>query len=284
MYTFDVSEETATTTYHEVCDAYESIFHTLGLPVSKVSAATGNIGGTLSHEYHVISSVGEDTLVLCHRCGKGSNKELVSTKDILEHGHLPDCTSDCQLDEVKGIEVAHAFYLGTKYSTMFGASFFDQNNTEKLCEMGCFGVGISRLLQATLEHSCSVNGDDDRISWPLTITPFTVCVLPLTTSQDPNDSLMICAQQLYDGLYEQACPDRVILDDRTHLSMGARLRDSYQLGYPCTVIISQKTPDDMYEVRLQGHTSDEMETHLLTESQVIQTVRELYTCSKTLTF
>lgn len=51
---------------------------------------------------------------------------------------------------------------------------------------------------------------------------------------------MICAQQLYDGLYEQACPDRVILDDRTHLSMGARLRESYQLGYPCTVIISQK--------------------------------------------
>ena len=65
---------------------------------------------------------------------------------------------------------------------------YDSINTRvfiqaRLCEMGCFGVGISRLLQATLEHSCSVNGDDDRISWPLTITPFTVCVLPLTTSQ-----------------------------------------------------------------------------------------------------
>jgi prolyl-tRNA synthetase len=67
MYTFDVSEEAATATYHEVCEAYESIFRTLSLPVMRVNAATGNIGGSLSHEYHVVSPVGEDTLVLCQR-------------------------------------------------------------------------------------------------------------------------------------------------------------------------------------------------------------------------
>ena len=86
MYTFDVSEEGAIATYHDVCRAYESIFRALSLPVVKgvsftiyqcpfvyctvdsaVKAATGNIGGSLSHEYHVVSSVGEDTLVFCHR-------------------------------------------------------------------------------------------------------------------------------------------------------------------------------------------------------------------------
>ena len=184
-----------------------------------MSAHTGNIGGTLSHEYHVTSSVGEDALLLCRRyiigsqlftqvavcslasvplslplspllpplpppsssspslpppplppflpsscsCGQGCNKELLCAGDALEHGHtpssLPDCPQDgrdCQLEETKGIEVslvslqrhcshacvcedllfqtlqvAHAFFLGTKYSSVFGASFGSKDTTQK---------------------------------------------------------------------------------------------------------------------------------------------------------
>lgn len=139
----------------------------------------------------------------------------------------------------------------------------------RLCEMGCYGVGISRLLQTTLEHSCSSStsshsNEGGSISWPLSIAPFTVCVLPLTTStvrhnaiildtiihgfhhhhfimQDLGDSLMLKAHHIYDRLSDEgACPGHVILDDRTQLSMGARLRDSRRLGYPCTIVVGHK--------------------------------------------
>lgn len=145
--------------------------------------------------------------------------------------------------------------------------------------MGCFGVGISRLLQAILQNSCSLHDNDEHLIWPLTIAPYTVCILPLTTSQvyiasicmangiialiyrtfimgpvyvadgisgcvicfqDPSDPLMLRAQILYDHLSEEVCPGHVILDDRTHLTMGARLRDSQRLGYPCTIVIGNK--------------------------------------------
>jgi prolyl-tRNA synthetase len=284
MYTFDVSEEAATATYHEVCEAYESIFRTLSLPVMRVNAATGNIGGSLSHEYHVVSPVGEDTLVLCQSCGRGFNKELLSSGvGGVEGDCLPGCPQtspgECQLEEVKGIEVAHTFYLGTKYSSLFGASFSDHTNRETLCEMGCFGIGVSRLLQAVVEHSCSVHGSEG-ISWPLFVTPFTACVLPLTTSPDPSDPLMEKAYQLYDRLSEEACPGHVILDDRTHLTMGARLRNSQRLGYPCTIVIGHKAGEGEYEVRLAKKSV--LETCLLTEDQVLQTVHDLYTLATSL--
>ena len=63
------------------------------------------------------------------------------------------------------------------------------------------------------------------------------------TQEDPSDSLMVKAHQLYDRLSEEACPGHVILDDRTHLTMGARLRDSQRLGYPCTIVIGHKVRD-----------------------------------------
>lgn len=157
---------------------------------SIVAADTGNIGGTLSHEYHVTSSVGEDTLFVCQRydgtvqatilsllhlfslvsysCGCGYNKELLPAGDTVEHVRLPECREDtrnCQLEEVKGIEVshpihqtqptrpsplpqvAHAFYLGTKYSSMFRASFKDENNTEKwVCKHTGCDVVITHLV------------------------------------------------------------------------------------------------------------------------------------------
>lgn len=151
---------------------------------SIVAADTGNIGGTLSHEYHVTSSVGEDTLFVCQRydgtvqatilsllylsslsCGCGYNKELLPAGDTV---HLPECCQDtrnCQLEEVKGIEVsnpthstqparssllpqvAHTFYLGTKYSSMFRASFKDENNTEKwVCKHTSCDIVITHLV------------------------------------------------------------------------------------------------------------------------------------------
>jgi prolyl-tRNA synthetase len=117
--------------------------------------------------------------------------------------------------------------------------------------------------------------------WPLSIAPYTVCIVPLTTSQDPNDVLMLRAQKLYDCLSEEACPDHVILDDRTYLSMGARVRDSERLGYPCTVIIGYKMGGEECEVRVRRDDGG-VDTQLLTVEQVSQTVRDLYTRSVTL--
>ena len=119
LYTFDVSAQSAEETYEEVRHVYDKIFTRLKVPYMSVQGDTGVIGGKISHEYHFISDIGQDELVICENCGHGSNKELAAVDDI---DVCPKCSS-AQLRKSKGIEVGHTFLLGDKYSKIFGARF-----------------------------------------------------------------------------------------------------------------------------------------------------------------
>ncbi|KAL8590358.1 hypothetical protein ACOMHN_011572, partial [Nucella lapillus] len=123
MYTFDTDEQAAMETYQLICDAYCNVFDRIGVPYKKVQGSTGNIGGSLSHEFHYLADVGEDSLWLCPKCGLQVNKELAEDKSREELCQNPG--EDCKLSESKGIEVGHCFYLGTKYSSVFNATYMD---------------------------------------------------------------------------------------------------------------------------------------------------------------
>lgn len=134
LYTFDANEEEAQKTYNSVCDAYSRIMDRLHLPYTRVAAHTGNIGGSLSHEYHIVSDIGEDELVVCDACGFQTNVELLpcdsgnkTPNSFCKKGK----GAECQATRKKGIEVGHAFYLGTKYSSAFNATFVDQSGVKK---------------------------------------------------------------------------------------------------------------------------------------------------------
>ena len=132
----------------------------------------------------------------------------------------------------RGIEVGHVFYLGTKkYSEPMGASFLDENGKPQPFEMGCYGIGVTRLLGAAIEQ----NHDERGIVWPVSMAPFAVVVCPI--GFDRSDEVRSAAQALHDEL--QAAGVDVVLDDRGERP-GAMFADWELIGVPLRVVISDR--------------------------------------------
>ncbi|NXI35943.1 SYPM protein, partial [Galbula dea] len=237
MYTFDASEEAAQQTYDLVCDAYCSLFDCLGLPFVKVRAATGSIGGTMSHEFQLPADIGEDRLVLCPDGHFAANVETLSG----EQTSCPTCGE--KLTQTRGIEVGHTFYLGTKYSSVSNAVFYSPQNKPQLAQMGCYGLGVSRILAASIE----VLSTEDSIRWPSLIAPYQLCFIPPKRgSKEEEEEGATLLEQVYDDLTE-ALPHLTgdsVLDDRTQLTIGKRLKDANKLGYPYVVIAGKRVCED----------------------------------------
>ncbi|XP_062412773.1 probable proline--tRNA ligase, mitochondrial isoform X1 [Sardina pilchardus] len=230
MYSFDESEEVAHHTYQSVCQAYGRLFDRLGVRWVQVRADTGNIGGTLSHEFQLPADTGEDRLLTCGDCSFSANVELVEPGQT----NCPQCQSGT-LVESKGIEVGHTFYLGTKYSQVFNATFNTPQNKPALAEMGCFGLGVSRILAASIE----VLSSDDAIRWPGLLAPYQVCVVPPKKGSKAA-ALIDLAEELALRLSElPGLRGEVVLDDRTQMTIGKRLKDATQMGYPYVVVVGQ---------------------------------------------
>ena len=144
LYTFDQDPESAAGTYQEVSTAYKRIFTRLGVPFTVVEGDSTSMGGASSHEYHFPAKIGQDLLLLCDQCGAGFNSEL---------GGAEDGCKVCggNLRESKGIEVGHTFLLGTRYSKPFKANFRSDSGANMPLHMGCYGIGVSRVLAAAVE-------------------------------------------------------------------------------------------------------------------------------------
>ncbi|XP_053432924.1 probable proline--tRNA ligase, mitochondrial [Nycticebus coucang] len=235
MYTFDSSPEAARQTYGLVCDAYCSLFGRLGLRFIKVQADVGSIGGTMSHEFQFPVDVGEDHLAICPSCSFSANMETLDLSQM----NCPACQSP--LTETKGIEVGHTFYLGTKYSSIFNAQFTNVQGKPSLAEMGCYGLGVTRILAAAIE----VLSTDDCIRWPHLLAPYQVCLIPPKKGSREAEAAELTGH-LYDHITEavpQLCGE-VLLDDRTHLTIGNRLKDANKLGYPFVIIAGKRALED----------------------------------------
>jgi prolyl-tRNA synthetase len=132
----------------------------------------------------------------------------------------------------RGIEVGHVFYLGTKYSRSMNATFLDENGKPQLMEMGCYGIGITRLPAAAIEQ----NHDERGIIWPDSIAPFTVVLCPIGPDRSPE--VKAAAETLYADLLTAGVD--VILDDRGERP-GAMFADWELIGVPHRVTIGERT-------------------------------------------
>ncbi|XP_047443871.1 probable proline--tRNA ligase, mitochondrial [Mugil cephalus] len=231
MYSFDVSEEAAHQTYESVCQAYKQLFARLGLPCVQVQADTGNIGGTLSHEFQLPADAGEDRLLLCGNCSFSANVETVSSDGT----DCPQCKTGT-LVESKGIEVGHTFYLSKKYSEIFKAEFRDAQNKIVVTEMGCYGLGVTRILAAAIE----VMSTEEEIRWPGLIAPYQVCVIPPKKGSKVDEGTAL-GEELVHALGETLphMKGEVVFDDRTQMTIGKRLKDASKLGYPYVIVVGQ---------------------------------------------
>jgi prolyl-tRNA synthetase len=135
-----------------------------------------------------------------------------------------------KLETYRGIEVGQVFYLGKKYSEAMGATYLDAEGRERPIEMGCYGIGISRLAAAAIEQNHDANG----IIWPFSIAPFHVLLLPINYR---DQAIQEVADRLYRELQERAI--EVLLDDRDERP-GVKFKDADLIGIPLRVTVGTK--------------------------------------------
>jgi prolyl-tRNA synthetase len=142
----------------------------------------------------------------------------------------PNCGQPLKVQ--RAIEVGHVFKLGTKYSQALNALFLDESGKQQPCIMGCYGIGVTRTLQAVIEQS----HDDNGIVWPASVAPYTVCITPLNVA--PDSPVMQRAETIYTELERRGVD--VILDDRNERP-GVKFKDSELVGFPIRIGIGEKS-------------------------------------------
>jgi len=407
-YSFDVDLEHAQRSYDSMYKAYGRIFARCGLDFRPVEAATGNIGGSSSHEFQVLADSGEDTIVACDHCSYAANVELAEPRlerieapdpaDFLERQPVdtPDrrtieevssflgvpaqqttkllvyaadgkpvaalLRGDRDLNEVKlqaavgaaelapaeeaqilewtgqpcgfltpvglpiplyvdrevtgmlnfvaggakvdvhelnvnlerdvnptavldlrtaqagdpcprcsegafrvfrGVEVGHVFLLGTRYSEPMRCVYLDEGGKERPMVMGCYGIGVTRIVAAAIEQHC----DRDGISWPISLAPFSALVMPVGK---PGDATYEAADSVYEAL--QAAGVEVLLDDRRERA-GSKFKDADLIGVPIRVTLGKRSvAQGQAEVSLRTAPREVRKVAL---GDVVRTVREL---------
>jgi prolyl-tRNA synthetase len=223
LYTFDCSQEASITTYNEVCEAYDKIFVRLGISSIKAKASSGAIGGSHSHEYHISCESGQDTVLHCQNCSFAGNSEVFSDSKCSNCGSI-------ELKDIRALEIGHTFLLGEKYSRALDAKFKDQQGKQQLMQMGCFGIGVSRLMAAIVE----ANHDETGIIWPKAVAPFHAYVIPLASK---HDSCSLPAEF-------QTC----LLDDRENLSFSRKFKDAQLSGIPNIIFLGSSRSANGIEI------------------------------------
>ena len=226
-YSFDLTEEAAFETYKKFFRSYLKTFLDLGLQPIPVKAATGAIGGDLSHEFQILANTGESELAYDSKL-VDSNLYEKSYEEITTMYSASDEMIDKSKSDViigRGIEVGHIFNFGTKYTKPLECFVLNQDGKRITPYMGSYGIGVSRLTAAIIEAF----HDDKGIRWPINISPFKINII-----MQPNPDYISDVESIYNLLITKY--DNVSLDDRD-LSIGRKIKDSELIGIPWTLII-----------------------------------------------
>ena len=232
-YSFNLNEESLNESYLAMKETYKKILDRLGLKFKIVKADSGAIGGDASEEFHVLADNGEDTIAISDSSDFAINTELLLEEgddiESLEGKPSPDGKGIIQVK--KGIEVGHIFQLGKVYSDAMKANVLDNDGKAKSLFMGCYGIGVSRLVAAAIEQ----NNDEKGIIWPESMAPFEVNIVAI--GFDKDEKIAKAATDLYKELSSMGY--EVILDDRKD-GYGTKMKDAELIGIPINIIIGKQ--------------------------------------------
>jgi len=252
LYSFHCSEEDLDRYYKKVAQAYKRICKKCNLKVIVVEALSGSIGGTASHEFMVLAESGEDKILYCPKCKWGINIEM--GKKI---NSCPKCKTKLKIGH--SIEVGHIFKLGIKYSKEMNAYFMDRDGKRKPIFMGCYGIGLPRLLATIVE----VNHDNLGIIWPKTVSPFDFHLINLNPKDKKVNNF---ARKVYNKLEKKGFD--VLYDDRNE-SPGVKLKDADLIGIPIRLLISKRT-----KKKIEYKKRKEKKSKLLTINQLVNYLKK----------
>ena len=225
-YSFHLDQPSLDLEYENMGATYNTIFTRLELDFRKVRADSGEIGGSLSHEYHVLADSGEDEIGYC------DEEDYAANVDMIEGNTAPN---GGKLSFTRGIEVGHIFQLGDKYSKSMNCTVLNDKGDSIYPLMGCYGIGISRIMASSIEQ----NHDESGIIWPEPLAPFQIIIVAL--NKNTEDTTLTKSRKIYHQLLESGY--EVLLDDRNERA-GVKFADADLLGIPKRLIVSERGLDN----------------------------------------
>lgn len=247
LYSFHASTEDLGRFYETMKQTYATIYRRLGMGEKTIIAyASGGDFSRYSHEFQTISPVGEDTIYVCERCKVGVNKEIIA-----DQSSCPSC-GNVDLIEQRAIEVGNIFKLHQRFSSSFGFTFADAEGKSQGVEMGCYGIGPSRILGTIVE----LFHDEAGIIWPEAVAPFRVHLVEL---QGDDEGVRATAQAFYTELEHKGI--EVLWDDRIQVTAGEKFADADLIGIPYRVVISKKTlKEGKIEIKERSQVAARLQT------------------------
>jgi len=223
-YSFNLGEADLDASYDSMRAAYQRIFDSCNLDYVIKAADPGEMGGGGSEEFYALTEIGDSKVLACpeKKCRFGAD----------EAANLAKCAKcDSPLEAKKAVEIGHIFKLGQRYSKPMKLDYMDEVGQMRTMEMGCYGVGVSRIMQVIIEQ----NNDKSGIIWPERIAPFKEVIIP-TSMKDPKflDKALEIYSNLTDGGIEP------LLDDRD-ITAGMKFAEANLMGIPRKLIIGPKS-------------------------------------------
>ena len=249
LYSAHVSEEDMYEYYNKVMDAYIKIFKKIGFDVKVVEASGGVFTDKNSHEFQVLSDVGEDTIYYCDSCDFAKNKEIFKGQ---EGDKCPKCKAG-HIKVLKSIEVGNIFPLGTKYSQSQKVFYTNKDGKQNPIWFASYGIGPTRILGTLAE----IYHDDSGLIFPKAVSPFDVCLISLAK----NDA----AQKIHDLLEDEGI--KVLYDDR-EVNAGEKFATADLIGIAVRLVVSEKTGD-----KIEFKQRSNKESELLTIEEVLKKLK-----------
>jgi prolyl-tRNA synthetase len=257
-YSFDLNDENAKKSYNKMFYSYIRTFNRLGLKAIPMAADTGPIGGDLSHEFIILAETGESQIFADKKIFEVDLNKYNFSDSSLEkmrndfssiYAVTDDKFKEKDFNEnvkkenqvkTKGIEVGHIFYFGDKYSKPLNCLIDAQDGKKIAVKMGSYGIGISRLVGATIE----ANYNNFIMKWPRSVSPYDVVIIP-SISKNNKENLQK-AEKIYKELKNQNID--VLLDD-VEENMSNKFKKHDLIGIPFQIIIGSKSEEDKFEFK-----------------------------------
>jgi prolyl-tRNA synthetase len=241
LYSFHLEQDDLNAYYLSAQKAYFQIFKRCGLlDQTYLTFASGGDFCQYSHEFQTVTEAGEDTIFVCEECNLAINKEIINEQSV-----CPNCGKK-DLLERRAIEIGNIFKLGARFSKSFNMMVTGADGGKQPVLMGCYGLGIDRLMGTVVE----VNHDNHGLIWPKEIAPFKAHLLDLATTEGGHRQ----AQKLYDLLLKLGM--EVLWDDRKNLPAGAKFAEADLIGCPYRLVISDKTIEQKsFEIKRRQDTA-----------------------------
>jgi prolyl-tRNA synthetase len=237
LYSAHLTEEDMLSYYNEVIQSYLKIFKRLALDVKVVEASGGVFTQKHSHEFQVLTPVGEDTIYYCDLCDFAQNDEIAKVK---VGDKCPKCSKG-KIKTSKAIEVGNIFPLGTMYAEKMGALYTDSKGEKHPLWLASYGIGPTRVLGTLVE----VYNDEKGIIWPESIAPYQAYLISLQKNEE--------ADEVYRKLEETGV--EVLYDDRD-VTPGQKFADADLIGIPVRLVISVKTNGKIEYKKRNEQTSE----------------------------